>query len=350
MTATTDNTSEFLRLALPLMSRHGVPVTPKNYAVWYEYVAGANSALQEEINRRMAEKEPFSEAANDDLYQRFVSECDVAAFSRVRAEMRQLLREVGAALASAGSDADRYGLCLNGTVSEIERAGSLEEIRNLLRTLVDETRAIRESSNALRANFDAKMREIQVLQQELDRARKRAMTDTLTGLANREAFYEALDAAMGNASDESQELCLLLIDIDHFKQINDSHGHLVGDRVIRFVANTVKRLIKGKDTAARFGGEEFTIVLPDTPCAGANALAENIRKAIADARLVRSDTREPLSPITVSIGVSCYRNGENMNALIDRADQAVYSAKAAGRNRVVGDLEYEMGHSLERKI
>ncbi len=91
-------------------------------------------------------------------------------------------------------------------------------------------------------------------------------------------------------------------------------------------------------------------MLPDTPCAGANALAENIRKAIADARLVRSDTREPLSPITVSIGVSCYRNGENMNALIDRADQAVYSAKAAGRNRVVGDLEYEMGHSLERKI
>ncbi len=128
MTATTDNTSEFLRLALPLMSRHGVPVTPKNYAVWYEYVAGANSALQEEINRRMAEKEPFSEAANDDLYQRFVSECDVAAFSRVRAEMRQLLREVGAALASAGSDADRYGLCLNGTVSEIERAGSLERV------------------------------------------------------------------------------------------------------------------------------------------------------------------------------------------------------------------------------
>lgn len=337
MPTTPETTAEFVRLALPLMTRHGIPVTPRNYAVWYEYVAGSNAALKEEIDRRLAGGEAFSEAANDELFQQFVSECDVAAFQRIRAEMRQLLREVGTSLLSAGHDADRFGSQLNGALAEVERSSSVDEIRVLLKTVVDEARAMRESTHAMKSHFDAKTREIQTLQQELDRARKRALTDTLTGLANREALYDAIDGAMRDASEHGSGLCLLLVDIDHFKRVNDTHGHLVGDRVIRFVATTLKRLVKGKDTAARFGGEEFAVVLPDTPASGAMALAENIRRAVADARLVRSDTREPLSQITVSVGVGSYRHGEEVNALFDRTDQALYAAKSGGRNRVVNE-------------
>jgi diguanylate cyclase len=204
---------------------------------------------------------------------------------------------------------------------------------------------MRESTSALKSHFDAKTREIQTLQQELDRARKRALTDTLTGLANREALYGALESAVHDAEQDDTELCLLVLDIDHFKRVNDTHGHLVGDRVIRFVASTLKRLVKGKDTAARFGGEEFAVVLPDTPVGGAMALAENIRRAIADARLVRSDTREPLNQITVSVGVGSYRRGEDINSLFDRTDQALYAAKSGGRNRVVN--ESAVGEAFE---
>jgi len=337
MPTTAETTAEFARLALPLMTRHGIPVTPRNYAVWYEYVAGSNAALKEEIDRRLAGGEAFSEAANDELFQQYVSECDVAAFQRIRAEMRQLLREVGTSLLNAGHDADRFGSQLSGVLAEVERSSSVDEIGMLLKAVVDEARTMRESTQALKSHFDAKTREIQTLQQELDRARKRALTDTLTGLANREALYDTLEGAMRDASEHGSGLCLLLVDIDHFKRVNDTHGHLVGDRVIRFVASTLKRLIKGKDTAARFGGEEFAVVLPDTPASGAMALAENIRRAIADARLVRSDTREPLSQITVSVGVGSYRYGEEINALFDRTDQALYAAKSAGRNRVVNE-------------
>jgi diguanylate cyclase len=337
MSTTTENTAELARLALPLMSRLGVPMTPRNYAVWYEYVAGSNAALKDEIDRRMAEEAAFSEAANDALFQQYVAECDVSAFQRIRAEMRQLLREVGSSLLNAGQDADRLGNHLDGTVKRIERSESVDEIRVLLRAAIDEARAMRESTSALKSHFDAKTREIQTLQQELDRARKRALTDTLTGLANREALYGALESAVHDAEEDDTELCLLVLDIDHFKRVNDTHGHLVGDRVIRFVASTLKRLVKGKDTAARFGGEEFAVVLPDTPVGGAMALAENIRRAIADARLVRSDTREPLNQITVSVGVGSYRRGEDINSLFDRTDQALYAAKSGGRNRVVNE-------------
>jgi diguanylate cyclase len=345
MSTTTENTAELARLALPLMSKLGVPLTPRNYAVWYEYVAGSNAALKEEIDRRLADEAAFTEAANDGLFQQYVAECDVAAFQRIRAEMRQLLREVGASLLNAGQDAERLGSQLDGTVTQIEHSNSVDEIRQLLRTAIAETRAMRESTTALKSHFDAKTREIQTLQQELDHARKRALTDTLTGLANREALYGALESAIHDAEAQGTVLCLLMVDIDHFKRVNDTQGHLVGDRVIRFVASTLKRMVKGKDTAARFGGEEFAVVLPDTPPGGAMALAENIRRAIADARLVRSDTREPLSQITVSIGVGSYRRGEEVNALIDRADQALYAAKTGGRNRVVN--ENAVGDALE---
>ena len=345
MSATTETTAELARLALPLMSKLGVPMTPRNYAVWYEYVAGSNAALKEEIDRRLTVEGAFTEAANDTLFQQYVAECDVAAFQRIRAEMRQLLREVGASLLNAGQDAERLGGHLDGTVAQIEHSNSVDEIRALLRTAIAETRAMRESTSALKSHFDAKTREIQTLQQELDRARKRALTDTLTGLANREALYGALESAIRDAEEHDTLLCLLMIDIDHFKRVNDTHGHLVGDRVIRFVASTLKRLVKGKDTAARFGGEEFAVALPDTPSSGAMALAENIRRAIADARLVRSDTREPLSQITVSIGMGSYRRGEEVNALLDRADQALYAAKSGGRNRVVN--ENAVGDALE---
>ena len=345
MSTTAENTAELARLALPLMSRLGVPMTPRNYAVWYEYVAGSNAALKEEIDRRLAEEGPFTEAANDELFHQYVAECDVATFQRIRAEMRQLLREVGSSLLNAGQDAERLGSQLDGTVTQIEHSKSLDEIRVLLRAAIDEARAMRESTSALKSHFDAKTREIQTLQQELDRARKRALTDTLTGLANREALYGAVDSAIQDAEAHDTVLCLLLVDIDHFKRVNDTHGHLVGDRVIRFVASTLKRLIKGKDTAARFGGEEFAVVLPDTPASGAMALAENIRRAIADARLVRSDTREPLSQITVSVGVGSYRRGEEANALFDRTDQALYAAKSGGRNRVIN--ENAAGEAIE---
>ena len=328
--------AEYLRLALPLMARQGVAVTPKNYAVWYEYVRGENPRLKREIDRLTRSGAPFTEETNEQLFKRFVAECDLDQFAHIRDEMASVLRQVGDSLDNAGSEAEEYGGRLGGYARTIEQCRDLGDIRDMLRALVAETRGMRESAAALKAHFDEKSREIATLQEELERERRRATTDPLTGLPNREALFDAITSCVQDGALRSPP-SLLMIDIDHFKRINDSFGHLIGDRVIRFVSRVLRDNTKGQDTPARFGGEEFAVLLPNTPAAGAHAVAEQIRRSVSGAKLVRGETREPLGQITVSVGLALHRTGEDVMEFIDRADQALYASKEAGRNRVTGE-------------
>ena len=144
----------------------------------------------------------------------------------------------------------------------------------------------------------------------------------------------------GQPEEDSPGHCLLLGDIDHFKSVNDTYGHLLGDKVIKFVAKVFKDGTKGQDLAARFGGEEFAVLLPDTPLSGATAVAENLRKAVEAGRLRRTDTGEAVRQVTISIGATILLPGEPAGATISRADAALYRAKQGGRNRVeVGELD-----------
>nr|WP_243748914.1 GGDEF domain-containing protein [Pseudomaricurvus alcaniphilus] len=173
------------------------------------------------------------------------------------------------------------------------------------------------------------------LRKELEQVREDSLLDALTGISNRKAFDSGLETTISESREQGSVFCLLLIDIDHFKQFNDTHGHLVGDKVLRFVAATLKRCIKGKDLCARYGGEEFAIILPDTDLAGAHTIAEQIRVAISGRVLKDSASGQAYGRITVSIGAGQYCDGELPNDTIGRADQALYQAKARGRNRVV---------------
>jgi diguanylate cyclase len=129
---------------------------------------------------------------------------------------------------------------------------------------------------------------------------------------------------------------VLLIDIDHFKQFNDTHGHQIGDDVLRLMARTLKETVKGRDVAARYGGEEFAVLLPDTDLDRARLVAENIRAAIAGKELRKRSTRENLGRITVSVGVAEYKPDDDLEALIGRSDRSLYAAKNNGRNLVSG--------------
>lgn len=328
-----EQAAEYLRLVIPLMSRHKVPPTPHNYAIWYNHIAGENPDLSAEIDRLIAEKTPFSAAVNAQLYRQYVAEHDIVSIERVRTGLHKILSEVGLTLSEAGNDAHAVEGRLGGIVHEVSGQNDLSDIRHLLQALVEETRSMQRVTSGMHQRFESKSQEIEQLQQQLERERKRAITDPLTGLYNRFALFERMHAAIAEI-DAGEAPSLIMLDIDHFKAINDTHGHLIGDRVIRFVAETLQNNIKGKDSAARYGGEEFTVLLPATPSRGAEAVAETIRKAVAAAQLVRADNKKPLGKITLSAGVATYQSGEDIMELINRADQALYRAKAAGRNRV----------------
>jgi two-component system, cell cycle response regulator len=162
-----------------------------------------------------------------------------------------------------------------------------------------------------------------------------AQTDPLTQLLNRRALTERITAEMERALRYDSTMALLMIDLDHFKKVNDTYGHLVGDDVLRDVGQLLSETIRGSEIVARYGGEEFLVLLPETDDAGAEAFADRIRSAVEEHRFASDSLAEPLR-ITASIGVAVYPAAriESVEDLFARADAALYRAKADGRNRV----------------
>jgi diguanylate cyclase len=169
------------------------------------------------------------------------------------------------------------------------------------------------------------------LRAALELQRREALTDPLTGLCNRRAMDQRLGELWSAAEDAP--LAILVLDIDFFKRINDTYGHADGDCVIRWVAATLCRCIRVGDSAFRYGGEEFLVLLPDTTLEGAISLAESIRGRIEDQHL--DFPRHGQVPLTVSLGVAARKRQDDPLSLFERADRALYQAKRHGRNRVV---------------
>ena len=147
--------------------------------------------------------------------------------------------------------------------------------------------------------------------------------------------------AVQNAFANGQPLSLLMLDIDHFKSFNDSYGHLTGDQVLRLVGMSLRQTIKGQDITARYGGEEFAVVLPKTALRQALTVADHIRRAIMAKELRKKSTCEILGRVTISVGVSMLKPGDDTDSLIERADACLYAAKRNGRNRVICEVDPE---------
>ncbi|WP_413793442.1 MULTISPECIES: GGDEF domain-containing protein [unclassified Pseudomonas] len=171
----------------------------------------------------------------------------------------------------------------------------------------------------------------QVVRENLEEQRQKALVDPLTGLPNRAAWSERLEHEVVQWQQHGNSLLLAMLDLDHFKRINDNYGHLAGDRVLKLIASVLRKRLRGGDFIARFGGEEFVLLVPDTPLAAGAKLAEALRLAIEACPFHFKG--EPVT-VTVSIGLTAFKAGEHSDSVLKRADQALYRAKNAGRNRV----------------
>ena len=330
--------------ALELLKRALIPPYPQFYELLYTYATGVNPVLNNRINEIFREGHVTSDIA-ERLYNEFLRAQDTnARMSGVSERMSKRIVAVHHAIDSAMTTASAYSATLQIAsgdlgVAEPDPAG----LKALANTLLAETRRMQNANHRLELSLQASRDDIEALQRDLDDVRREALLDPLTKIHNRKALDEGLFRAVERARETNEHLCLLLLDIDHFKRLNDTWGHQTGDQVLRLVAMTLKSNIKGKDIAARYGGEEFAAVLPDTDLEGAVILADNIRKAVQAKELLKRSTNERLGRVTASFGVATFRPGDSPSSLIERADRCLYAAKNAGRNKVISEKSLDEG-------
>ncbi|MBR9982270.1 MAG: GGDEF domain-containing protein, partial [Desulfatitalea sp.] len=281
-----------------------MPITPQNFAVWYSYAAGENSELQKSLDTMIAHGGPFNNEVNETLYLKFGFGREAQEIKKLREALLQVLLSILHEISAIAGETAHYESFLSDSVGLLTKDVAVEDIKGIVEQIIAETKAIVAFGKAAQQKIDTITGELTVLRENFEHARSEALMDFLTGIANRKAFDETFDQMVAEAEGCPQGLCLLIIDIDHFKNFNDIHGHVVGDEVLRFTAQKLKSQVRGSDFVARIGGEEFAILLPATALEGARAVAENIRSFFSTVNLKKAGTDKKLGRVTVSIGVA----------------------------------------------
>jgi diguanylate cyclase len=321
--------------ALARIVGEGLPPTPDIFELWYVYFSGISPEVTRAIDILVSNNQKITEDRCRDLHTRFLSSARSEEMIRHAGEqINSTIKNVTGVVRDVHNATANYSGSLESVNEKISTIKTPEEMRELVGTVMSETKDMIERNQVLEQELDRSSSLMEELQRDLEQVRKEAMTDGLTGLSNRKAF----DAAIARVAEESNEtgssFTLLMLDIDHFKSFNDNYGHQIGDQVLRLVSRTLTEGIKGRDIAARYGGEEFAIILPDTNLSAGVAVGNSLRKAVATKDVINRSSGEKLGRITMSVGVAEYIEGEKITDLIERADQALYTAKHNGRNQV----------------
>ncbi|WP_073953148.1 GGDEF domain-containing protein [Thalassospira sp. TSL5-1] len=311
-----------------LLSSLDVAPTPSNYALFYHYLSGTNPELTRTINILRSNHQEFDLLRCHYLCERFFgSQAFAPTLSGHAPDYYQ-------------GEPSLHSRLIDAHPPHMSETAIFAPAHDGINSNKDNTEKARHSDQS--KEDDTVSSEISRLRQDLEEMRKEAMTDPLTGIANRKMFDQQLRNRAMEAMENGTPLCLLMIDVDHFKQFNDTYGHQTGDQVIRLLAQTLRDNIKGRDTAARYGGEEFSVILPRTNIASARQLAEAIRNNVRQKNVISEVDGTQIEKITVSIGIGCFEFGEPLGHLIQRADQALYLAKQNGRDCVITEDELDL--------
>ena len=332
-TETKEKSAEFLRAALQCMGKHEACFNPASFTVWYEHVAGSNASLTRAVAERLAANNAFDDAAIDQLFRDHIAHPDQAEIDGVSQDLQRAMSRIVDQASSTGQRADAFGAQLAELSATLELNDSAA-LSDALRRTAQGTAEMTSSALSLEQEAIASRREIESLRTQLSRARSEALLDTLTGILNRRGLDLRLHDLLADKTDSQTSHCLIMLDIDHFKRVNDTHGHVMGDRVIQALGNVLRSSLKTGQVPARYGGEEFAVLLPNSSMEESMRIAAALRMRVKSLNI--EDRRRGGAPVsvTISLGVTALRSGDDASRFIARADGALYTSKQSGRDRV----------------
>ena len=314
------------------LDTHALELTPRSLKVAWTYLSRSDEDLALALDRRIKSGRQITHEWLSDILDRRDLSDEAAELRELMQRLEVSVEEFGRSTQEAHGAASEYHNALSGQLGELERVAKASAVitemaqigKAMLRRTHEVERQMLRSSAQTRA-----------LKRRLDEARRESEQDHLTGLPNRRAFEAVFESEHRAASQANEQLCVVFCDIDHFKRINDDHGHEAGDRVLRLVAETLAQVSDDRCHVARHGGEEFVVLLRGQSPRQALDRLDKVRDELAQRRLVNRATDTPFGQVTFSAGVAEVFAYADPRAALQAADAALYRAKLEGRNRIL---------------
>jgi diguanylate cyclase len=297
---------EIVRVALRRMADQKLPPTPENYAREYRLAAGL----------------PLLPAEQPETWDGGAETIEM---------VRGIVHVVGEATAGLASGLERFDLDSSRILATVDEIRDPSQLERLLRAIIALGMSLKEVVDLSKKELNETRHQLQLVSAELEKSEALARTDPLTGFCNRRGMNEIVAREIARARRSREPFSIGIIDIDHFKKINDQYGHAIGDAALIHLAAIAKAGLRETDAICRFGGEEFVLVLPCAGAQGAHFVVDRLRRMTENTPLVLENQKVTMR---FSAGVAELIPNESADALVQRADAALYQAKRAGRNRV----------------
>jgi len=317
--------SQIAKRELRFLVKSGIPLTPQNYERWFKvfcYIIEKNQEYSRDEILKLYEVINKSDESLQDKEKEHIIQ-----------NILESLKEEAEILVENIRNYDHNLIEKENKIVEKSQDINQEPVKDLLNQIVHELKDIRKQNETFREKIEVQIRKINQLEDELERVKAEAKQDSLTKLLNKKSFEKILQEYINIYKKYKKIFSLILLDLDNFKQINDTYGHVIGDEVLKHVANVLKQYLRDKDIIARVGGEEFAILLPDVDITIAFKIADRLRN-ILENRIIVID-RKPIK-ITASFGI--IEINEKINSykdILQLVDIALYKAKKSGKNRVI---------------
>lgn len=323
---------EIAKQALGHVGRFQTPPTPSVYEVWYRYVEGVDDIIAN-LSHAVEDVNSVTVDMLDQLHKQY---CVPSETSSQMTE--QLIGEM-TSLQAVVDDQIQAGQTFGNSISEAcdsleQENPSLEVVAACAKSMLVTNTAMQRQIKRLNQQLQASQEKVQILQHELVDSQRATMTDPMTGLGNRRHFEIGIRRALAATDRDCRNTFLFVIDVDHFKTINDTYGHDSGDKVIKYVASQIARHCP-QGSISRIGGDEFTIIVDVADYQDANDIASELRKFFASTPLKLNTSGHDLGNVKLSIGAACLRIEDDEKSWFVRADQLLYQAKNGGRNNAV---------------